>query len=186
VDIKIKKLLEKNNIKHKLVEHRKVYTAFTEAETQHIDPKTVVKTVFLALSKPSVHVLENNAISKLDTVLVAVPAKNRIDLKKVAKAINTHQEKSHKILKREDPKIKKPNVITAKMAKEKDIIKKLKTKIGLLHPFGEVFGLPVLVDKKLLKNKKITVSAGSYTQSIELAVKDYLKITSHLQGNFTE
>src|SRR5258708_12066778 len=43
------------------------------------------------------------------------------------------------------------------MAREKDIEKNLKTKVGLIAPFGSLYKLPVLIDKKLLKNKKINL-----------------------------
>ena len=71
------------------------------------------------------------------------------------------------------------------MAKEKDIASKLKAKIGLLPPFGSLFKLPVFIDKKLLKNKKINLPAGSYTESVVLAVKDYAKLENPVQGNFS-
>ena len=71
------------------------------------------------------------------------------------------------------------------MAKEKDIVTKLKSKIGLLHPFASLFKLPVFIDKKLLKNKKIILPAGSYTESVELSLKDYLKLENPTAGNFS-
>ena len=70
------------------------------------------------------------------------------------------------------------------MAKEKDINTKLKTKIGLIPPFGSLFKLPVFIDKKLLKNKKINLPAGSYTESVVISVKDYLKLENPIEGNF--
>ena len=70
------------------------------------------------------------------------------------------------------------------MAKEKDINEKLKTKIGLIPPFGSLFKLPVFIDKKLLKNKKINLPAGSYTESVIMNVKDYLKLENPVPGNF--
>jgi Ala-tRNA(Pro) deacylase len=70
------------------------------------------------------------------------------------------------------------------MAKEKDINQKLKTKIGLIPPFGSLFKLPIYIDKKLLKNKKINLPAGSYTESVILSVKDYLKLENPTPGNF--
>ena len=70
------------------------------------------------------------------------------------------------------------------MAKEKDIETKLKTKVGLIAPFGSLFKLPVFIDKKLLKNKKINLPAGSYTESIIMTVKDYLKLENPAQGSF--
>ncbi len=71
------------------------------------------------------------------------------------------------------------------MAKEKDINQKLKTKVGLLPPFGSLFKIPVFIDKKLLKNKKINLPAGSYTESLVMNVKDYLKLENPIQGNFS-
>lgn len=71
------------------------------------------------------------------------------------------------------------------MAKEKDIEQKLKTKIGLIAPFGTLFKLPIFMDKKLLKNKKLNLPAGSYTESIEISVKDYIKLENPVLGNFS-
>ncbi len=70
------------------------------------------------------------------------------------------------------------------MAKEKDIETKLKTKVGLIAPFGSLFKLPMFIDKKLLKNKKINLPAGSYTESVEMNVKDYLKLENPIPGSF--
>jgi Ala-tRNA(Pro) deacylase len=71
------------------------------------------------------------------------------------------------------------------MASEKDINNKLKTKIGLIPPFGSLFKLPVLLDKKLLKNKQINLPAGSYTESIIMDLDDYIKLENPAQGNFS-
>jgi Ala-tRNA(Pro) deacylase len=71
------------------------------------------------------------------------------------------------------------------MAKEKDIADKLKTKIGLIAPFGLLYKLPVFIDKKLLKNKKLNLPAGSYTESVVMNTKDYLKLENPVQGNFS-
>ena len=195
MDIKIKKLLDSNKIKYNLVEHRKVYTAFNGAETQHADPKAVVKTVLVKLSKPTIHLMMESNIKSLDFVLVAVPAKKRVDFKKIAKAVNEHAMKSYLLLTKtlvgtkraaKAGPYKKPIPISTKMASEKDIIKKLKTKVGLLAPFSQLYNLPLLFDKKLAKNKKLIVPAGSYTESLEISTKDFLRLMAGMQGNFTE
>ncbi len=188
MDAKIKKLLETNKIKYKLLPHRKVFTAFTAAETQHVDTKQLVKVVLAKLSKPSVHLLKDGGPAELKFVFVAVPAGKRVNLKKVGKAINDHQAKSYKEILKLEPKtkFKKPSSITAKLASEKDIEKSLKTKVSLLHPFSHLFGLPILLDNKLAKNKKLIVSAGSYIESLELSTKDFLKLMQGQTGNFTE
>jgi len=71
------------------------------------------------------------------------------------------------------------------MAKEKDINLKLKTKVGLIAPFGKLYGLPLFLDKKIIKNKKVNLPAGSYTESIILSVKDYIKLEEPVLGNFS-
>jgi Ala-tRNA(Pro) deacylase len=71
------------------------------------------------------------------------------------------------------------------IAKEKDIAKNINAKIGLIPPFGSLFELPVFIDKKLLKNKKINLPAGSYTESVILNVKDYLKLEKPIEGSFS-
>ncbi len=205
MDNNLKKLLEANKSNYKLLTHRKVYTAFNAAETQHMDNRQIVKVVLAKLSKPSAHLIKAGGPAELNFIFVAVPAGRRVDLKKVAKAINDHQSKSYKQLIKSAAntkkvqndagagnklkariKIKKPLKITAKLASEKDIEKHLKTKVGLLHPFSHLFGLPILVDNKLAKNKKLIVSAGSYTESLEISSKDFLKQMQGQLGNFTE
>ncbi len=184
MDKKIQNLLDQQKIKFKLLEHRKVYTAFNEAETQHVNPKIVAKTVLVKLSK-NLDATQHPGFSVLNFVLVTVPAKKRVDLKKIAKAINDRQAKNYKALLKANPKLKVPVAVAAKLAGEKDITQQLKTKVGLLHPFGNIFKLPALLDKNLAKNKKIIISAGSYTESLEIAVKDYLKAEQPFLGSFT-
>lgn len=188
MDKKIQKFLEAKKIKYKILEHRKVYTAFTAAETQHVDTKQLVKVVLAKLSQPTIPLLKHGQPDRLELkfIFVAVPAGKRVDLKKIAKVINDYQEKNYKLLIKQGEKVKKPSKITAKLAGEKDIEKHLKTKVGLLHPFSQLFGLPILFDKKLEKNKKLIVSAGSYTESVQLNTKDFLKLMEGIMGSFTE
>ncbi|OGE80086.1 MAG: hypothetical protein A2660_00350 [Candidatus Doudnabacteria bacterium RIFCSPHIGHO2_01_FULL_45_18] len=80
--------------------------------------------------------------------------------------------------------LSKLTVDKVSMAKEKDIVTKLRSKIGLIPPFGSLFALPMFIDKKLLKNKKINLPAGSYTESVIMNVKDYLKLENPTPGNF--
>ncbi len=71
------------------------------------------------------------------------------------------------------------------MAKEKDITAKLKTKVGLIAPFGSLYKLPVFLDKKLAKVQTLNIPAGSYTESVEIKLKDYLKLENPIQGSFS-
>lgn len=151
MDNKLKKFLDSNKIKYEVVEHKKVYTAFNEAETQHVNPKEVAKTVLVKTDK--------------DFALVVVPAAKYVDFKKVKKAL----------------KVKKVS-----MAKESDIAKNLKSKVGLIHPFGSMYKLPTLIDNVLLKQKKIIASAGSYTESVKIKPRDFEKIVEPIKGSFSK
>ncbi|MDP3741233.1 MAG: YbaK/EbsC family protein [bacterium] len=97
--------------------------------------------------------------------LVVVPAGKYTDLAKVKKAL-----KAKKIT----------------IASEKDIAKYLKTKVGLLHPFGHLYKIPTLLDKSLTKAKKMIATAGSYTHSVEMAIKDFEKLVQPVKGVFSK
>ena len=97
--------------------------------------------------------------------LIVVPAGKYIDLKGIKKAL----------------KAKKVSI-----ANEKDIAKHLKTKVGLLHPFGSQYNIQTLLDKGLSKGKKMIASAGSYSHSVELALKDFEKLVKPIKGAFSK
>jgi len=151
MDKKLEKFLTENKIKFTLHEHKKVFTAHDEAQTQHIKTKEIAKVVLVRSDK--------------DFALVIVPAQKYVEFKKVKKAL----------------KAKKVS-----MAKESDITKILKTKVGLIHPFGNLYTLPVLLDNSLAKQKKLHASAGSYTESIELKVSDFIKSVMPTKGSFSK
>jgi len=151
MDSKLIKFLEKNKAKFDLVEHKKVYTAFDEAETQQLKAKEVAKTVLVKADK--------------DMALVVIPAAKNVDFDKVKKKL----------------KAKKVS-----MAKESDITSKLKSKIGLIHPFGPVYKLQTLVDNALLKEKTMRASAGSYTESIEMTPSQFTKLVEPVTGSFSK
>lgn len=147
---KLEKLLSESKIKHKILTHRKVFTAFDATQTQHLKTNEVAKAVLLK--------------GKKNFYMAVLPAGSNCDFKALSKLT---QDK-------------------VSMAKEKDIAKNLKTKVGLIAPFGSLYKIPVFLDKKLGKNKKLNLPAGSYTESVELSVKDYIKLESPVQGNFSK
>jgi Ala-tRNA(Pro) deacylase len=100
-----------------------------------------------------------------DFVLIVLPAGKYVDFSGIKKAL-----KAKKVA----------------MATEKDITKYLKTKVGLLHPFGQVYKLQTLLDKGMAKAKKIIASAGSYTHSVEISPKDFEKLVKPIKGVFAK
>lgn len=98
-----------------------------------------------------------------DFVLIVLPAGKYVDFSGIKKALRA----------------KKVSIAT-----ERDILQRLKTKVGLLHPFGMEYNLTTLLDKGLAKAKKIITSAGSYTHSIEISPKDFEKLVKPIKGAF--
>ncbi|PIZ57462.1 aspartate--tRNA ligase [bacterium (Candidatus Torokbacteria) CG_4_10_14_0_2_um_filter_35_8] len=55
---------------------------------------------------------------------------------------------------------------------------------GGVHPFGNLFNLPVFFDEDLLKNKELYFNAGTTTDSISMSTEDYLNLMEPKKGKF--
>lgn len=205
MDKKIQKFLEAEGLKFEVIKHRKVYTAFNAAETQHINPKEVVKTVLVKFDKPLAFVTEipteapakkvakttkaptkavQPKVEKFSLVLVAVPAGKHLDFKKIDAFVFDVQTKLYKKLVKQNPKLPKPIKVKSSIAKEKDIAAKLKTKY-LLAPL-EIYDLPLFMDKKLTLNKNVIFTAGSFTESVKVPSKQFFKAVEPILGAFSK
>jgi Ala-tRNA(Pro) deacylase len=69
------------------------------------------------------------------------------------------------------------------IARESDMKNKFNTKPGAMTPFGTLHKVEVIADKALLKTKDAIFSAGSFTESLRMKVKDYLKAENAQTGN---
>lgn len=88
-------------------------------------------------------------------VLVVIPADKKLQLEKLKKALGAK-------------KISIP--------KEEIMVKILKIKPGALSSFGKLHKLETIVDKTMLKTQKAVMSAGSFTDSIFMKVKDFIQL----------
>ena len=158
----LQNLLEKNKIKHEVIDHKTVYTALDSAETQHIKPPEVVKTLVMKINAKKY-------------ALALIPANKNLDKKKFLKEVN-------KWLKKEEEK----TVKTIEFAKEAWMKKNLKGKIGATVPFGSLSKMPAFIDRSLLKNKNLVINTGDYEKSIKLATKKFLELEEMAKGIFSE
>ena len=94
--------------------------------------------------------------------LVVIPAHYKLDFGKLKKAL----------------KAKKVGI-----AKEKEMQTKFKVKPGAITPFGTMHKVGVFVDKTLLKTQKAIFGAGSFTESLRMKVKDFLKLEDAETGS---
>ena len=72
-----------------------------------------------------------------------------------------------------------------RMATPAEVKKLTRTEIGAVPPFGNLFNLPLYVDKKLGENYEIAFNAGEHTKSIIMKYSDFEQITKPVVGNFT-
>jgi Ala-tRNA(Pro) deacylase len=99
-----------------------------------------------------------------DYVMVVLDAPHKVDLKKVASATKA-------------PK--------AEMASEEEMRRLFPDcELGAMPPFGNLYGLKVLVDKGLEKDESITFDAGSHFEVLRMHYADFKKLTSPQVGDF--
>lgn len=158
----LQNLLEKNKVKHEVIDHKKVYTALDSAETQHIKPQEIVKTLVMKVNPKKY-------------VLALIPANKNLDKKKFLKEVN-------KRLKIEGEKAVK----TVEFAKEQWMKKNIKGKIGATIPIGSLSKVSTFIDRSLLKNKNLIINTGDYKKSIKLTAKKFLELEEMVKGSFSE
>lgn len=159
---KIKKLpgkvinyLKKAGVKHEILSHKTVYTAFDAAATMRRKLGEIAKSLLVQADK--------------DYYLVLLPADHNLDFKKLGGLIAKQTGRPVK---------------TVKIPGEKIMEKVLKIKAGALSAFGGFHKLPVIADKGLAKAKKAVFSSGSFNHSVEMAVKDFIKLENAVLGSF--
>lgn len=152
---KLAKYLEKAGIKHDVLEHKTVYTAYDAAATMGKKLSEVVKTLLVAADK--------------DYYLAILPADHNLDFKKLSREIS---------------KISGKKVKTVQIPGEEIMKKLLKIKAGAMSAFGGLHKLPLILEKNLLKTKKAVFASGSFGHSVEMAVKDFVKLENAVLANF--
>jgi len=160
----LKKLLNKldeSKIKYNVVEHRKVYTTFDAAQTQKIKPQQVAKTLLIK--------------GDSNFYFAIIPGNRNLDSQKLKKVMNKY------LVQQEEKKVKKISI-----ANEAQIKRNFTKKMGALPPFGSLYKCQTFIDKSLLKNSKINLNAGSFTESLEMTPAQYQKFEEAAEGSFSK
>lgn len=158
---KIIKYLDDNKYKYEIIEHKTTYTAWDTAQTEKVKPQEVVKALVLKADR--------------DYLLALIPSNKNLDKQKLLKIIKVKRKKEgEKTYKKID------------FAKEVWMKKNLPGKVGATPPFESILKIPVYFDKALAKNKKIYLGSGEYTQSIRVAISQYLKKETLVEGSFSK
>ncbi len=72
------------------------------------------------------------------------------------------------------------------LAKPEDVFRITGCEVGSVHPFGNLFGLRVLMDRRVLDNETVNFNAGLHEVSINMDPKDMIGIIKPELGDFTK
>lgn len=98
-------------------------------------------------------------------VLAVLPAIHLIDLKKLKAALGAKQ---------------------LTIAKETDIKRQFPDiEVGAMSPFGNLYGVPVIVDRELGQAEEIVFNGGSHTETVKLRYRDFAALVHPKTGAFS-
>jgi len=148
----IRRLLDRNGIPYEVSEHEPVYTSEQAAKVRGVELKTGVKALILKTE-------EGNFVMGL------VAANRKIDLKKLAKIVETKK---------------------LQLASPREVLKITGCEVGSVHPFGNLHGLPTYLDSFILENDMVNFNAGLHTVSIQMRAKDLIKAIRPVVKDFSK
>lgn len=151
--------LEKYKINFKQIEHRVVYTAYDTAQTLRKKLQEIAKTLLVKTEK--------------GYALIIVPASRMVDFRKLKKVLQVKQ---------------------VEIAREGTMKTLLKIKPGALMPFSGLYRikkkgaehLPVYIDSTFVSVRKVIASAGTFTDSVEMSLKNFLKATQAKKASISK
>jgi len=142
---KICNLLDKNNIKYKILKHEPVYTSEHAAEVRGRGIQEGLKRGAKAM------ILRSEG--KFYQFIIA--ANEQLDFKKIRKILKAK---------------------TASFATPEEVKQVTGVTPGSVPPFGNLFNIPVYVDKSLLKTDEIDFNPGKHDISITMKQEDWVKL----------
>lgn len=165
--------LEKNKAKYELLEHRTVFTAWDLAQTLHVKPGQIVKTLVCKIKGKT-------------PILVNLAADKNLDKKKLANVIKAHADK---LVKTDNPPSwvleLKGKSYKIDFAKEAWMKQKMLGKVGATPAFGVPQKLPVFMDKTLEKQAQLILNSGDYNTAIKITAAQFKKLENPLTGSFS-
>lgn len=58
--------------------------------------------------------------------------------------------------------------------------------VGAMPPFGNLYGLPVYVERSLAEDERIVFPAGTHTETISLAYADFARLVNPTLADFSQ
>jgi Ala-tRNA(Pro) deacylase len=66
----------------------------------------------------------------------------------------------------------------AKLASPEEVLQRTGCEIGSVHPFGNLYGLPVYMDRSIMENHEVNFNAGLHHKSLNIKSEDLVKIVN--------
>lgn len=154
IPAKLLKTLTDSKIGHEIINHRTVFTAYDAAATLKKKLEHIAKALIVVAGN--------------FPVIVIMPAHARLDEKKISKILVDNFGVKAK----------------AKIPKENVAQKIIKDITRPISAFGSLYKLPVIVDKGLITNHLIVFPAASFNSSVQMMVKDFIKLEKAVVGSF--
>jgi Ala-tRNA(Pro) deacylase len=162
--------LDKNGVKYSAFEHAPVRTSEEAAAVRKVEMKTCVKALVFKINKgqnKDVSVSDGRhkygtnmppSVSAVDDlVMVLVRGDHRVDTGKLRVVTGAKD---------------------VKLASPSEVLERTNCEIGSVHPFGNLFHLPVYMDCSILDAGNVNFSAGMHTRSIAMNASDMVKLIS--------
>ena len=80
----------------------------------------------------------------------------------------------------------KDKIGKATLASPEEVFRETGCEIGSVHPFGPLFGLQVLMDRRILDNETVNFNAGLHEVSMNMDPKDMINIIKPELGDFSK
>jgi Ala-tRNA(Pro) deacylase len=97
-------------------------------------------------------------------VMLVLPAPGHVDLERVQKLLKA---------------------TTARRAREFEFAQLFADcEVGAMPPFGNLYQVPVILDRALVEEASIVFQAGTHHTTLKLAMSDYLRLVTPLIGDF--
>jgi Ala-tRNA(Pro) deacylase len=91
-----------------------------------------------------------------ELTMAVVPASGRVDLRQAAEALGVDE---------------------IRLARESEFAGRFDDcELGAMPPFGNLYGLPVVVDPTLAESDEVVFSAGTYTDSMKISYDDFERL----------
>jgi Ala-tRNA(Pro) deacylase len=143
--------LREHHASFQMQRHHRTVTAGETAASEHIPPQMLTKVVMIVADE--------------QLVMLAVPASARVDLTRVAAALDAG------------------NVRLAAEYEFAHIFSDCE--VGAMPPFGNLYHLPVCVDRQLAQDDVIVVPAGTHTETISIEYQDFARLVRPVVADLT-